>query len=226
MRELELPMLAAYVDGELDDEAARAVEAALHDRPEAGDVVRKLRESRDWAAAALADVPNEPLPVRLLATVANASPGPARTAPSRDRLDPSRFMAGVTRLAAAIALLAAGGLAGFLVADFRPGDPPVTAAAAPAPSELQVLYAALEHDASGSRVRWHDPGSGRTIGVIPVRTFLEPRDGTVCREYRREVEEPARNAVIHGVACRGASGDWAVRYELIQGAHIDLGTQL
>ena len=232
MRELELPMLAAYVDGELDDATARVVEAALRDQPDARDVVRKLRESKTWLADAFAGVLAEPVPPRLRGAIANVRPadtrpGNARPTMGGGRVAPWHSLTGITRMAAAVALLAAGGLAGFFAAELRLPQPTAPVATAPAPAQaLQVLYAALEHDTSGSRVRWHDPQSGKTIGVIPVRTFLEPEDGNVCREYRREVEEAERTSVIHGVACRGATGDWAVKYELIQGAHIDIGAHL
>ena len=231
MRELELPMLAAYVDGELDDTTARAVEAALRDQPDAREVVRKLRETKTWLVDAFAGVLAEPVPPRLRGAIADVRPADARPGNAwptmgGGRVAPWHSLTGITRMAAAVALLAAGGLAGFFGAELRSPQPTAPVAAAAPAQALQMLYAALEHDASGSHVRWHDPQSGKTIGVIPVRTFLEPEDGSVCREYRREVEEAERTSVIHGVACRGNAGDWAVKYELIQGAHIDIGARL
>lgn len=238
MHELELATLVAFVDGELDEEAAREVETALRERPESQAVVQKLRDSKAWLVDSFAAVMTEPVPERLLDSIgepAGAAPGiegrvTALTAPGKrvsheGWVAPRHFFRRVTQLAAAVALLVAGATAGFLGADLRPQQP-VAAIAAFGQTQIQVLYSALEHDRSGSVVRWHDARSGQSVGIVPVRTFYESQDGNYCREYRREVQKVQQTAVIHGVACRDSAGEWMVRYELIRGSHIDVSSRL
>lgn len=66
MKQLDANTLVAYVDGELDIEAAGQVEARLADDPEACRIAEQLRESAALVRAAHAHVAHEAVPERLV----------------------------------------------------------------------------------------------------------------------------------------------------------------
>src|SRR5471030_1173056 len=102
-------LLVAYVDGELDGEAARQVEAPLVTDAGARQCVRELREGAALLQGAFHGKPETPIPDRLLATVARA------VASSRRRSHWRVPMA----LAASVATLAIGLSSGYVLSEFR-----------------------------------------------------------------------------------------------------------
>lgn len=79
-------LLCAYVDGELDDGQALAVERLIADHPEAGPALRRLFDSRAMLRAALGTEPDGPLPAALAEPNAPpAGPPPPPQPPARRR---------------------------------------------------------------------------------------------------------------------------------------------
>ncbi len=69
--------LMAYVDGELDPEAASAVEQAMRESPDVAAFVARERGLRERMRAAFQPVLGEPIPARLLEAAQGAAPGGA-----------------------------------------------------------------------------------------------------------------------------------------------------
>src|SRR5882724_10316067 len=102
-------MLVAYVDGELDREAARRVEATLIGDADARQYVRELRESAALLQGAFHGKPETPVPARMLATI-------DRAVASRRRRPQWRMP---MALAASLATVAIGLSSGYVLSEFR-----------------------------------------------------------------------------------------------------------
>lgn len=72
MTRIDDVMLMAYVDGEIDAESAREIEAAINADPAIADRARAFRDSAAFTRAAYTAVAQEPIPDRLLAVLAPA----------------------------------------------------------------------------------------------------------------------------------------------------------
>ena len=187
-------VLMAYVDGELDQDTAQAVEASLPGDAEAQATVALFRRSAQAAAAAFDGTLRQPVPPRLEKALQ-----PAKVVPftARPRPPLARLWLPLAASLAGIAIGLGGGHAWWGRA-----EAPVVhlAGAGDAAAERfgAALRGALEHGADGQIIPYAD---GRI-------TLLGPVDGRLrapCRAFRHE---PAIGPAAGGVACRGADGAW------------------
>ena len=74
--------------------------------------------------------------------------------------------------------------------------------------DRQKAERALEHNQTGQASAWKNPDTGNSFRVTPVRTYQSAGTGLSCREYKTEAIVDGRREVIHGRACRTASGGW------------------
>jgi surface antigen len=226
--------LVAYVDGELDAQAAHAVEEALRHDAALREEVRALRETTMMLKAAYADVLNEPVPLHLVRAISRAAseqPTAARPANAWRRM-PGFAMAA----AASVAMLVVGVTGGYMLGG-RGAATQQVAVAPPAPAQPQLaavdqhelavkardeaaarlVQVALEKEVSGTTVRWQNPDTGDLVTVTPIRTF-KSEEGRYCREYKEVKAEPdSGEDIAFGLACRHPDGVWRVRYQLIPG---------
>jgi len=68
---------------------------------------------------------------------------------------------------------------------------------------------ALEKAPSGTAVAWHNPDSGHSGTVTPVRTF-QKSGGQYCREYQQTVSIGGQEHQAYGTACRQPDGSWKI----------------
>ncbi len=68
---------------------------------------------------------------------------------------------------------------------------------------------ALEKSPSGTAVAWHNPDSGHSGAVTPVRTYHKS-GGQYCREYKQTVTIGAQEHQAYGTACRQPDGSWKI----------------
>ena len=68
---------------------------------------------------------------------------------------------------------------------------------------------ALEKSPSGTAVAWHNPDSGHSGSVTPVRTF-QKKGGEYCREYQQTVTIDGQEHQAYGTACRQPDGSWKI----------------
>ncbi len=68
---------------------------------------------------------------------------------------------------------------------------------------------ALEKSPSGTAVAWHNPDSGHSGEVIPVRTY-QKSGGQYCREYKQTVTIGGEEHQAYGTACRQPDGSWKI----------------
>lgn len=174
--------IAAWVDGELEPEAARRIGAIVVSDPEARVAAQRVEATNRALRAAFADTLAAPVPAALTAAVL-AEPGKVAmlTRPAR------RVVWGPAALAASVALAVGVGLGALVPGSGGPAG--VAVAVGPAGP---LVAAALEGSPGGAEA----PG-----GLRPLASF-RIADGRICREF-----ETAEAAV--GLACRGEAG-WTV----------------
>jgi hypothetical protein len=181
--------LTAYADGELEAAEAARVRAAVEADPALAQRVAALREAREAARAAFADVAREPVPARLIAAVL-AADAAAAVPPPRAANAPAWRMAAI---AAALALVV-GGVAGALLA---PGPGRIAAPLDPLAPAGPALAQALDGAASGEAVAF----AGGTVRLLASY----PTGAGPCRAFAIEGQ-----AAASGLACR-EDGAWRTR---------------
>ncbi|MCK5444794.1 MAG: hypothetical protein KAI73_04175 [Rhodospirillaceae bacterium] len=215
MTTLDENMLIAYVDGELDSETAREVEAMLGDNADAKQFVERQRAIVALARIAFNDTLHEEVPEHLI-QAATASPrdsvsgGNVVAMPARPANDWRRALP----MAAAIAGLLIGGGSGFGISQQRTQGK-IELAAYTIEQDRRgmddALNQALEVNLSGTPLEWDSPSSANTVQFTPVRTYQD-KTGRYCREYRQEVVQDGENVATFGLACRNEEGRWKTRY--------------
>jgi hypothetical protein len=180
--------LTAYADGELDaDEAARVREAVAAD-PALARRLAAVREAREAARLAYADVAREPVPAALIASVlaaAAAAPPPRRGANTNVRR--------AAAIAAAVALVV-GGMLGALLA---PSPTRMAHPLDPLGPATPMLVRALDAAASGQEVAFMG-GMIRLLATYPT-------ERGPCRSFAVESATP-----VTALACR-EGGVWRTR---------------
>jgi hypothetical protein len=194
--------LMAYVDGEVDDEKALAIEAAATADPDVARTIDMFARTRMMARDAFSPASRETLPPKLLASAlgrpAQEEPAvpPGNVMPFRLRR-PSFFAAGMAA-AACLAMIAAG-VAGYVAGsrlDGMGGRIELAAASDEVSGLLQRLPA-------GEQATLQDGSSIQVIGSF--------RDGNdrFCREF----EVSGKSSGSLAVACRTGSS-WAIEFAM------------
>lgn len=225
--------LVAYVDGELDAEAARAVEAAMAADPKLAKTVAALRSEVTLIRAAYQEPLRAEVPERLVAAIDAAFAlrrtgrqagrsaaagggweGPGR-APGRTWLRHPAFAAIAASIVAVVV-----GLAGASYFAERGVEREIARLEALRTADQVMIEAAvtvaLENHLSGEPALWHNPDSGSKGSVKPLRTF-KISTGQWCREYAHAIDFRGwqeRRATLHAIACREADGGWKTRLQL------------
>ena len=217
--------LVAYVDGELDAAAARAVEAAMAADPKLAETVVALRSEVALIRAAYQEPLRAEVPERLVAAVDAAfagrhagrsgPAGGARRAPGRALFRHPAFGAIAASIVAVVV-----GLAGANYFAERSVEREVVRLAALRATDQEMIEAAvsmaLENHVSGQPARWYNPDSGSNGSVEPLRTF-KISTGQWCREYAHAVDLRGwqeRQVTLRAIACREAGGRWKTRLQL------------
>ena len=73
----------------------------------------------------------------------------------------------------------------------------------------QAATQALETIPSGQSVTWHNPDSGNSGAVTPIRTY-QTGSGQYCREYRQTITIGSERHQSYGTACRQPDGSWKI----------------
>lgn len=118
----ELPLevrLSAYLDGQVDDEDARELEALIASDAQAKLIYEQLKAGSEFGNQLFEDMLKEPVPLGLVRTIKSveAKPAPVRQAANGNVVSFMRFVP--QAIAASIMLLFAGGYAGYYVAENR-----------------------------------------------------------------------------------------------------------
>ncbi len=212
-------MLMAYVDGELEVEAARALAAAIRDDAEAQTLVNLFRTSAAQARPAFDGSLAAPIPERLVA----ALKAPKTNEPSRKSATIVPFVPGSSRLGGSLrqmwlplAASAVGLIIGLTAERLWPGAPasgtlrPAAGDGGPiAAQRLQTaLIQALDGAKIGETVTYTIPNPERT-GRITVTGAVKADFSALCRSFRHTPADAADPAT-GGIACRSDDGTWSV----------------
>jgi surface antigen len=217
--QIDEALLVAYVDGELDTEATRVVEAMLDTNAGARQYVSELRESAALLRGAFHDKPTMPIPNRLVEIINGAVTTPQalrRLVPPRWIWAERRRRRMPTALAASLAALAIGVSSGYLFSELRV-QKAVERIQAGRVEDRKVIEAAvteaLEKHLSGASTEWSSPGSGMHGAVTPTRTFRDAA-GQWCREYEEVISYGGDVEHRRGIACRTGEGEWKTRLRI------------
>jgi surface antigen len=192
--------LSAFIDGELDPETMRAVDAFLAKNETARNFVLDAVRATAFLRGSAQAVLYENVPDHLIAAVqAGTKQKPARKLTRRPLL----------RMAAAIALVMLGVGVGSLF-ERKGGSPyPMLSASLPE-SYAHVVEQALEFNRSGIAEEWRAPSDPLTVRVTPVKTYRD-KNGLYFREYRLETSLGGERSKINGLAYRTADGRWKTK---------------
>lgn len=228
--------LIAYVDGELDTQTIREVEAALAADPKARQYVEHLRALSALTRVAFNDTLHEAVPQGLkeaaMGRTVDAQPvAEASAQPTGNNTDGNvvsfapKAQSGARRalpLGLAAAAAFAGvvlGLGGGSIYSNKSANDALQMAAFSLQQDQsamnQTLNQALEVNVSGTALTWANPDSGRSAAFTPVRTYQD-KEGKFCREYRKDVKSSDRTDTSFGVACRDETGTWKTRYLILE----------
>lgn len=206
--------LVAYADGQLDADAARAVEQALARDPQARETLQALRDSAARLRAALDAVAAAPIPLKAVQTIDAGFA--ARRGDAGAPAGGARRRGGLpwpVAIAASILALMIGLGGGQLLPDLRGGTELArlqAMEAADRAARQAALQEALERKLSGQSVAWRNPDSGRQGKITPVRTFRNST-GQWCREYTVREASDGDRVERRGIACRLSDGRWRTR---------------
>jgi hypothetical protein len=191
--------LSSYVDGELDPESMREVEAFLESDADARKYVVNAIKTTARLRQSFNKVLYEQVPEKLIKTIL---PTPQK----KSRL--STVFHPALRMAAAIILILVGFGAGWLVP--TNGDLPAFTMPTPFPAGYdQVLQEAMEYNLSGAPRQWQSPENQAVIIVTPVKTYRD-NSGQYFREFRMEVSTASERRQINGLAYR-QKGEWKTK---------------
>jgi len=209
----DVETLGAYLDGVLSAEAANALEQAVSDDLRTRRALAEIALTDALVRTAFAGDAQAPVPARLIATIDQgfaARAGDARGRPGNRR---RTWIAGVAAVAAALVLSV--GLSTWL-AERHVEQTLARIEADHATDRMlraQAVSSALETALSGTPVEWHNPDSGGSGTVTPVRTFRST-DSRWCREYQSVTTAGAQTERKRAIACRQDNGIWATRVEM------------
>lgn len=224
MMNLDESTLIAYVDGELDAQTVREVEAKLIDDPEARKFVERLRELAALSRVAFNDTLHEPVPQHLRDTIAATL---AQTTSSAENAEKDNVVTFSPRppahwhkalpLAAAFTGLLLGLGGGFQYSETSTQKAMQLASMSMMQDQAAMdaaLNKALEVNLSGNELAWQNPDSNRSARFTPVRTYQD-KSGKYCREYRKDVTSTGETETTYGLACRTEEGTWKTRYLIL-----------
>ena len=191
--------LSSYVDGELDPESMREVEAYLESDADARRYVVNAVKTTARLRESMNKVLYEEVPEHLINTIL-----PRQNKEYRR----STVFQPLFRMAAAIILILLGFGAGWLVP--TNGDQPAFKLSTPFPARYnQVVQEAMEYNISGEPRQWQSPENQAVIIVTPVKTYRD-KNGQYFREFRMEVSTASERRQVNGLAHR-QKGEWKTK---------------
>jgi len=191
--------LSSYVDGELDPESMREVEAYLESDADARRYVVNAVKTTARLRESMNKVLYEEVPEHLINTIL-----PRQNKEYRR----STVFQPLFRMAAAIILILLGFAAGWLVP--TNGDKTAFTLSTPFPARYnQVVQEAMEYNISGEPRQWQSPENQAVIIVTTVKTYRD-KNGQYFREFRMEVSTASERRQVNGLAHR-QKGEWKTK---------------
>jgi len=188
--------LSSYVDGELDAESMREVEAFVENDPEARRFVVNAIGTTARLRGSLNKALYEEVPEQLIDTILAQQKKEGRQ---------SKLFQPWFRMAASIVLVLLGFGAGWLIP--TSGDEPAFTMPTPFPAGYnRIVQEAMEFNLSGAPRQWQAPGNQAVIIVTPVKTYRD-KNGQYFREFRMEVSTATQSRQVNGLAHR-QKGEW------------------
>jgi len=191
--------LSSYVDGELDEQSMREVEAFVESDAEARQYVVNAVRTTARLRGSMNTVLYEDVPEQHIGTIFPQSK-------KEDRQ--SAVFRPLFRLAASILLILLGFGAGWLIP--TSGDQPAFNMPTPFPAGYnRIVQEAMEYNLSGAPRQWQSPENQAVIIVTPVKTYRD-KNGQYFREFQMDVTTPTQSRQVNGLAHR-QKGEWKTK---------------
>lgn len=188
--------LSSFIDGELDIQTMREVEALLASEDDARQYVLDSVRTSAFLRAEANRTLHEEVPDRLVHTL---DPRPM------GNLFRDRGFYPLLRIAAVVLFVVLGFGGGTL---FKSGTAPLLPLWAPFPAEYsQVINETLEKNLSGTSREWHEPRASSSVRVTPLKTYRD-KSGRYYRQYRLEIRSGGERREINALAYRITGGEW------------------
>lgn len=76
-------------------------------------------------------------------------------------------------------------------------------------ADAKQMQKTLENTPTGKTRKWHNPDTGHTYKMEPVKTYRKD-NGQPCREYYTQAKIGGETKQIYGKACRQSDGSWQI----------------
>jgi len=196
MTDLDIELLMAYVDDELEAKRRTHVENLINQNQKAQQLVKKLKESAQYLKHHLDIVAEDDVPEHLIELLRPTSE--KKVVPLNITKHQKISFNWPSLAAAATVLLMVGIVTGALILK-NPDSPTLITA------NKDTLQQALETLPSGTQ---SDPKGGNP--QIALISTYKTENGQVCREFKRETT----HGIFSGLACRNQAGYWVNQIEL------------
>jgi len=199
IKEFDEITLSSYVDGELDAESMRRVEAFIESDSQARIYVLNAIRTTAHLRESMNKVLYEEVPEQLIDTV---------FPPQKNKYRQSTVFGPMLRMAAAIVLIVVGFGAGWLIPS--KGSEATFTIPTPFPAAYnRIVQEAMEYNVSGAPRQWQSPENQAVIIVTPVKTYRD-QNGQYFREFRMEVSTATQSRQFNGLAYR-QKGEWKTK---------------
>ncbi len=189
--------LSSYVDGELDADTMREVEAYIEHNAAGRRYVLNAIRTTALMRASMNEALHEEIPTELIDTIKDDGITQRRK---------QRSMQLFFRLAATIVLIFAGFSAGNFWNQINTTQMPILST--PLPTRYgQVVNEALEYKLSGASLNWQSPQEPIRIIITPVKTYRD-KTGRFYREFKMALFSDGEQSQVSGLAYRAGSGKW------------------
>lgn len=196
MTDLDIELLVAYVDDELEPKQRTHVENLINQNQEAQQLVKKFKESAHHLKHHLDIVAEDDVPEHLIEML--RPPPEKKVVPIKTSKHQKISFNWPSLAAAATVLLMVGVATGALILKNLGSQTLITANEDPLQQALETLPSGNQSDPKGNNPQ------------ITLISTYKTKSGQVCREFKRETIHGS----FSGLACRNQAGYWLNQIEL------------
>ena len=198
--------LNAYLDGELDAQAAAQIEVEMASDPSIREFVEQRRGINRLTSELCNKISRKPLTPGLISLLERAE---SQDSGHDNWYNDRRWLS----LAAGFAILGIGFSAGYFTGETKTENYFLTQQVQrqAAEQDLQKAYnRVLENTPSGETISWVNEAISTKIEYVPIRT-LQTEDNRYCREFREILITDAGKEARHGISCREGKSQWKTK---------------
>jgi len=217
---IEVRLLNAYIDGELDERSHREVEDILRLDPDASRYIVQVKKLNALTRISLDAGLNTPGARSLQANLnerldASLTRNVEKASNRRAVYLEKTFFA----VAASVLLLLAGYQLGSMSLESEVEKQLLTLESKRSASLAAMVgerNRVLEYLPSGQTSTWQSNDGFIQAELMPIRT-LRTEENQYCREYRELISVQGKNESVHGISCRTGKAQWKTKFVMPNG---------